>query len=75
MAHFFNHPNAFLSEGEVLPVVVDDFPETPHQTRDNTDFPRRLRKSEAGPRLAFPPSPGVTARRTGGMMVVRATPF
>ena len=29
----FNHPNAFLSEGKALAVVVESFPETPHQTR------------------------------------------
>ena len=37
--------------------MVLDFPETPHQTRDNTDFPRPLRKSEARLRLACPPPP------------------
>ena len=46
--------------------MVGDFPETLHQTRDNTDFPRPLRKSEARLRLACPPSLGATARRTGG---------
>ena len=40
---------------EPLAVVVWDFPETPHQTRDKTDFPRPLRKSEARLRLACPP--------------------
>ena len=41
--------------GGARAVVVLDFPETPHQTRDNTDFPRPLRKSEARLRLACPP--------------------
>ena len=39
---------------EPLAVVVGDFPETPHQTRDNTDFPQPLRKSEARLCLACP---------------------
>ena len=29
----FNHPNAFLSEGGALAVVVESFPETPHHAR------------------------------------------
>ena len=53
--------NAFLSEGGALAIVVWDFPETPHWTRDKTDFPRPLRKSEARLRLACPP----LARRAG----------
>jgi len=73
--HEFHNHNAFLSEGGALPVVVGDFPETAQQTRDNTDFPRPLRKSEARLRLARPPSPGATARRTRGVLVVRATHF
>ena len=59
---------------EPLAVVVEDFPEMLQQTRDNTDVPRPLRKSEARLRLARPPSPGATARRTRGVLVVRATP-
>ena len=35
--------------------MVWDFPETSHQTRDNTDFPRAPRKSEARLHLASPP--------------------
>ena len=35
--------------------MVEDLPETAHQTRDNTDFPRPPRKSEARLRLACPP--------------------
>ena len=66
--------NASLSEGKALAVVVWDFRETPHRRRDNTDFPRQMRKSEARLHLACPPSPGATARRTGAMLVVRATP-
>ena len=41
--------------------MVEDFPETPHQTRDNTDLRRPLRESEARLRLAGPP----LARRNG----------
>ena len=33
VARDFNHPNAFLSEGAPLPVVVESFPETPHPPR------------------------------------------
>ena len=29
----FDSPNALLSEGGALAVVVESFPETPHQTR------------------------------------------
>ena len=54
MARFFDRPNAFLSEGEAHAAVVEDFPETVHQTRDNTDFARPPRKSEARLRLACP---------------------
>ena len=55
MARFFDHHNTFLSEGGALAVVVRGIPETPHWTRDDTDFPRPLRKSEARLRLACPP--------------------
>ena len=71
MGHIFNRHYAFLSEGRALAVVVRDFPETPHQTRDKTDFPRPLRESEARLRLVGPPRP---ARRTRGVLAVRATP-
>ena len=33
VARDFNHPNAFLSEGGALAVVVESFPETPHHAR------------------------------------------
>ena len=33
VARDFNHPNAFLSEGGPLAVVVESFPETPHPPR------------------------------------------
>ncbi len=72
--HDFETLIALLSEGGALTVVVWDFPETPHQTGGNTDFPRPLRKSEARLCIARPPSHGVTARRTRGVLVVRATP-
>ena len=61
MAHFFDRHNASLREGGVLAVVVRGIPETPHRTRDSTDFPRALRKSEARLHLACPPP----ARRGG----------
>ena len=72
--HDFDTHNAFLSEGGAFAVVVGDFNQTPHQTWDNTDFPRPLRKSEVRLRLACPPSPGVTVCRPRGALVVRATP-
>ena len=53
----------FSQRAEPLPVVVGDFHETAHQTRDNTDFPRPLREGEARLRLACPPSPGAPTRR------------
>ena len=59
--HDFNYHNASLSEGVVLPVVVERFSETPHCKRSNTDVPRPLRPTEARPRLAGPPP----ARRGG----------
>ena len=40
---------------EPLAIVVWDFPETPHQKRDNTDFPRPRPTTEARLRLACPP--------------------
>ena len=72
--HDFHTHNAFLSEGGVLAVVVGDFTETPHQTRDNKDFPRRLRQALRGCAPRVPPSPVAAARRTRGEKVVRATP-
>ena len=72
--HDFDTYNAFLSEGGALAVVEGDFHETSHRTRDNTDFPRPLRNSEARLCLAVPLPPGVTPRRTRGVLVVRATP-
>ena len=59
--HDFHTHNAFLSEGGVLAVVVEDFPETPRQTRDNKEFPCLMRQSEARLRLTRPP----LARRGG----------
>jgi hypothetical protein len=52
MVHTLDNANASLSEGGALSVVVWDFSETPHRTRDNTDFPRLVRQSEARLRLA-----------------------
>ena len=51
----------FSQRAGFLAVVVLDFPETLHQTRDNTDCPRPLRSGDARPRLACPPP----ARRAG----------
>ena len=56
--HDFDTQNVFLSEGGPLAVVVGDFHETTHRTRDNADFPRLMRTTEARLRLAYPPSPG-----------------
>ena len=61
VGHFFDRNDASLREGGVLAVMVRVIPETPHWTRDITDFPRALRKSEARLRLACPPP----ARRGG----------
>lgn len=40
---------------EPSPVWLGDFPETPHWTRNDTEFPRLKRQSEARFRLACPP--------------------
>ena len=61
MVRTFDNPNASLSEGKALAIVVWDFPEAPHQTRDNTDFPRLMGQSEERLRLACLPP----ARRNG----------
>ena len=53
--HVFDNPNASLLEGEALAAVVGDFPETPHGTRNDTDFPRPLRNSDGRLCLAGPP--------------------
>ena len=59
--HDFQYHNACLSEGKALPIVVEDFFQTPHQARDNKDFPRLMRQSDARLRLACP----LFARRGG----------
>lgn len=61
MARFFDRLNAFLSEGGPLAVVVEDLPETAHQTRDNTDFRVGCGKAKSVVILADPP----LARRIG----------
>ena len=61
MAAILLRTTPFSQRANPLAVVVGVFPETLHQTRDNTDFPRPLRKSEARLRLACPP----LARRNG----------
>ncbi len=45
VAHAFDHPNAPLSEGEVLAVVVQVVPGNPHWKRVGTDSPCPLRQS------------------------------
>ena len=55
MAAILLRTTPFSQRANPLAVVVGVFPETLHQTRDNTDFPRPLRKSEARLRLACPP--------------------
>ena len=52
VAHTIGNHNVSLSEGGALAVVVGEFPETPHQTRDNSDFPRLMRQGEARLRCA-----------------------
>ena len=42
VARPFNHPNAPLSEGEALAVVVQVVPRNPHRTRVGTDCPSPL---------------------------------
>ena len=54
--------------------MVESFPETLHQTRNNTDFPRPLRKSEARLCLACPPLARRNSAPHGGVLVARATP-
>ena len=61
MAHTFDTHDGSLSEGGALAVVVGDFHETPHWTRDDKHFPHPMRPSEARLRLARPP----LARRGG----------
>ena len=56
--HDFIYHNASLSEGEALAVVVENFSETLHWKRDNTEFPRPLRPTEARLRLTCPSPAG-----------------
>ena len=70
----FRQPQRFSLRGRSPRCCGLGFSETPHGTRDNTDFPGPVRKSDARLRLASRPSPGVTACRTRGVLVVRATP-
>ena len=74
MVHTIGNHNVSLSEGKVLAVVVGEFPETPHQTRDNTDFSRLMRQSEARLRIACPPRAARRRAASEGEMVVGATP-
>ena len=54
MVHTFDNDNDSLSEGGALAVVVRDFTESSHQTRNDKHFPRLMRQSEARLRLACP---------------------
>ena len=54
MAHAFDHPNAFISEGAPLAAVVGAPPGKPYWKRVGTDSPRWLRQSEARLRVACP---------------------
>ena len=66
MAAMLLRTTPFSQRAKPLAVVVEDFPETPHQTRDNTDFPRPLRKGEARLRLACPWREGHRAGQEAG---------
>ncbi len=71
----FNHPNAPLSEGEALAVVVQVVPGNPHWTRVGTDCPSPMGLSPVRRRHRV--SPPRMARRGAARereMVVRATP-
>ena len=54
--------------------MVGDFPETLHQTGDNTDFSRPLRQSERGCASRVRASPRAVARRTREVLVEGAPP-
>ena len=73
--HDFHTHNAILSEDEDLAAVVEAFPQTPRQTRDNKNFPYLMPQGEARLRLAHSPSPGAAARRMGRKKVEGATPI
>ena len=55
MAAILLRTTPLSQRAEPSPLWYGTFPETPHQTRDNRNFPRPLRKSEARLRLACPP--------------------
>ena len=61
MVHHFDKHDASLSEGGVCAVMVPDFPEMPHQTRNGKHFPRAQLQCEARLGLACSPP----ARRVG----------
>ena len=66
VVHDFDNYESALSEGGALAVVVPGFPPTPHQTRDNTEFPRMMGQNEARLCPVRPPRPAGAARRTRG---------
>ena len=75
MVHTFDNHNASLSEaGAPSPLWYGTFPK--HLIRSGTTRISRFRYRQAkrGCASRVPPSPGVTARRTRGMLVVGATP-
>ena len=67
MARRFNRPNAPLSEGEALAVVVLVLPGNPHWTRVGTDCRLLWSKAPWGAGIACPPpSHAASWRHTGG---------
>ena len=74
MAHFSGTHSAFLSEGGPSPLWSETFPK--RRIRHGTTRICRVRcgRAKRGCASRVPPSHGATARRTGGVLVVRATP-
>ena len=58
VAHAFDNPNAPLSEGGALAVVVKSLPGKPDWTRVGTDCPHPLRQAWRGGAPRVPASPG-----------------
>ena len=73
--HVFDNHNAFLSEGGALGVVIRDFSETPHGTRNNKHFLRPMREREARLRLACPPPRSARRRAAREGCWWRGRPF
>ncbi len=76
VARPFNNPNAPLSEGEALAVVVQAVPGHPHWTRVGTDCPNPVGYSPVRRRhRVSTPSHAGSWRHTGGEEVEGATLF